>query len=173
MPGPTDALAPPPWAMNHHISVTLKSVPKPVKRLQPLSYHAFRCIGAVCEDSCCIGWTVHVDKLTYEAYQQCNDPELGPQLCELVTIAAASTHGDDHARITVSGATCPFLSEGLCAIQKKLGAHQLSVMCATYPRVMNVVDDVLRSLPLCDHSLFCLLQCDQPIAVPLRHEKCS
>ena len=126
-----------------------QSVPPPVKRLQPRSYHAFRCIGADCEDTCCIGWIVNIDKHTYEAYQRSDDPELGPRLHELVTINAAGVSDYNHARITLSGSGCPFLSEGLCAIQKKLGAEHLSIMCATYPRVMNVVDDVLeRSLDL-------------------------
>jgi lysine-N-methylase len=124
-------------------------VPKPVKRLQPRSYHAFRCIGADCEDSCCVGWSVNVDEQTYQAYQQCEDPELGPRLRELVTINAAATHSGGYAGITLSGPACPFLSEGWCGIQSKLGAQYLSIMCATYPRVMNVVDDVLeRSLDL-------------------------
>jgi lysine-N-methylase len=122
---------------------------KPVKRLQPRSYHGFRCIGAECEDTCCIGWIVNIDKLTYEAYQRCEDPELGPRLHELVTISAAHNSDDNYARITLSGPGCPFLSEGLCAIQKKLGEQYLSIMCSAYPRVMNVVDDVLeRSLDL-------------------------
>ncbi len=127
----------------------LNAVPQPVKRLQPRSYHAFRCIGAECEDTCCIGWIVNIDKSTYEAYQRVDDPELGPRLRELVTIHAASSSDHDHARITLSGPGCAFLSNGLCGIQKKLGTEYLSIMCATYPRVMNVVDDVLeRSLDL-------------------------
>ena len=122
---------------------------KPVKRLQPRSYHAFRCIGAECEDTCCIGWIVNVDKPTYEAYQRCEDPELGPRLHELVTINATGTTEDSYARIALSGPGCPFLADGLCSIQKKLGEEYLSRMCARYPRVMNIVDDVLeRSLDL-------------------------
>jgi lysine-N-methylase len=124
-------------------------VPKPVKRLQPRSYHAFRCIGADCEDTCCVGWIVNIDKLTFEAYQRCDDPELGPRLHDLVTINPASNSADNYARIDLSGPGCPFLSEGLCSIQNKLGQQYLSIMCTTYPRVMNVVDDVLqRSLDL-------------------------
>jgi lysine-N-methylase len=122
---------------------------RPVKRLQPRSYHAFRCIGADCEDTCCVGWIVNVDKPTYEAYQRCDDPELGPRLHELVTINTDSTSDDNYARINLSGPSCPFLAEGLCGIQKKLGEDYLSIMCSAYPRVMNVVDDVLqRSLDL-------------------------
>jgi lysine-N-methylase len=124
-------------------------VPKPSKRLQPQSYHAFRCIGADCEDTCCVGWIVNVDKSTYEAYQRCDDPELGPRLHQLVTINTPSVSDDNYARINLDGPGCPFLSEGLCGIQKKLGEEFLPIMCSAYPRVMNMVDDVLqRSLDL-------------------------
>jgi lysine-N-methylase len=121
----------------------------PAKRLQPSSYHAFRCIGADCEDTCCVGWVINVDKATYEAYQRCEDRELGLRLRQLVTINANGASDDNYSRITISRSGCPFLSDGLCAIQKKLGEKYLSIMCSTYPRVMNVVDDVLqRSLDL-------------------------
>jgi len=120
-----------------------------VKRLQPRSYHAFRCIGADCEDTCCVGWIVNVDKQTYEAYQRSDDPDLGPRLHELVTINAERSSDDNYARIELNGPGCPFLAEGWCSIQKKLGEEYLSMMCSAYPRVMNVVDDVLqRSLDL-------------------------
>ena len=124
-------------------------MPKPSKRLQPRSYHAFRCIGADCEDTCCVGWIVNVDKPTFEAYQRSDDPELGPRLRELVTIRTDSSSDDNYARIDLNGPSCPFLSEGWCAIQKKLGEAYLPIMCSAYPRVMNIVDDVLqRSLDL-------------------------
>jgi lysine-N-methylase len=124
-------------------------VETPVKRLQPRSYHAFRCIGADCEDTCCVGWIVNVDKPTYEAYQRSDDPELGPRFHQLVTINTENSSVDNYARISLNGPNCPFLTEGLCAIQKKLGEEYLSVMCSMYPRIMNVVDDVLqRSLDL-------------------------
>jgi lysine-N-methylase len=126
----------------------LKQVQWPATRLQPQSYSAFRCIGADCEDTCCIGWGVNVDRPIYEAYQRCDDPELGEALHRLVTINPANTGNEDnYARITITGDGCPFLAEGLCSIQKKLGETYLSKMCATYPRVMSLVDDVLhRSL---------------------------
>jgi lysine-N-methylase len=133
----------------HHSSVMLKPVLQPGKRLQPRSYHRFRCIGADCEDTCCIGWIVNLDKRTYETYQRCDDPELGPRLRDLVTINPDSLSDQSYARITLSGSGCPFLADGLCSIQAKLGEDYLSTMCARYPRVMNIVDDVLqRSLDL-------------------------
>jgi lysine-N-methylase len=49
----------------------------------------------------------------------------------------------------LTGTSCPFLEHGLCAIQNRLGETSLSIVCANYPRVVNVVDDVLqRSLDL-------------------------
>jgi lysine-N-methylase len=119
------------------------------KVLQPRHFDAFRCIGADCEDTCCAGWQVHVDKLTYEKYQSCSDPECGGSLRTLVTINETSSNDDDYAKVVLSGAECPFLSEGLCSIQKRLGEAYLPNMCATYPRAMNLVGDVLqRSLDL-------------------------
>ena len=138
---------------------------QPVKRLQPRSYHAFRCIGAECEDTCCVGWIVNVDKATYEAYQGCGDPQLGPKLRELVTINTEGSSDDNYARIALSGPSCPFLDQGLCSIQKTLGEERLSIMCSMYPRVINVVDDVLqRSLDLsCPEAARMVLLSPEPI----------
>jgi lysine-N-methylase len=117
--------------------------------LQPRSYGAFRCIGADCEDTCCAGWIINVDQPAYEAYQRCGDPELGPLLRELVVINAESAGTSSYAKMTLSGLNCPFLAEGLCSIQKKLGEEHLPRMCSQFPRIANVFGDVLhRSLDL-------------------------
>jgi lysine-N-methylase len=122
---------------------------KPSKLLQPGYFDAFHCIGSDCEDTCCIGWIVHVDKPTYDKYQNCSDPELGPSLRTLITINEKGSNDDDYAKIVFTAAGCAFLSGGLCSIQQRLGESYLSDMCATYPRVMNRVDEVLqRSLDL-------------------------
>jgi lysine-N-methylase len=119
------------------------------KVLDPSYFDAFRCIGSQCEDTCCVGWIVHVDKSTYTRYHNCSDPELGPSLHTLIKIHEKSSSEDDYASIVLNGAACPFLSDGLCSIQNRLGEEYLSNMCAIYPRVMNRVDQVLqRSLDL-------------------------
>jgi len=116
---------------------------------EPGYYQAFRCLGAECEDTCCNGWRVMVDRHTFDRYQSCSHPELKPALTNLITINTSSTGDDDYASITPNGTECPFLSDGLCSIQQKLGEEYLSKLCATYPRVMNVVDGVLeRSLEM-------------------------
>ena len=117
--------------------------------LEPLYYESFRCIGAACEDTCCNGWTVHVDKATYGKYQKCSDAQLAPSLRTLVTINEKSSSDDDYAQITLRGNGCHFLDQGLCSIQQRLGEDYLSNMCATYPRVVNRAGEVRqRSLDL-------------------------
>ena len=116
---------------------------KPVKLFQPRHFDAFHCIGADCEDTCCVGWHVRVDKSTYEKYQECSDPELGSLLHKLITINDNSSD-DGYARIALNGAACSFLSDGLCSIQQRLGEEYLSITCATFPRIINRVDEVLQ-----------------------------
>jgi lysine-N-methylase len=122
---------------------------RPEKLLQARHYDEFRCIGADCEDTCCTGWGITVDRHTYDKYQNCSDTELRSPLHELITINATATSDDDYATINLSGPHCPFLAQGLCSIQSRLGEDYLPNTCATYPRVMTVVGDVLeRTLDL-------------------------
>jgi lysine-N-methylase len=139
---------------------------KPAKLYQPSHFDSFRCIGSACEDTCCAGWMIHVDKKTYGKYDACRDSDFGPALQTLVQINQMSDSDDDYAHIALSGATCPFLSEGLCSIQHRLGEEYLPNMCATYPRVMNGVDDVrYRSLDLsCPEAARVVLLNPEPIS---------
>jgi lysine-N-methylase len=115
---------------------------------EPTSYSNFQCIGAACEDTCCEGWGVFVDKMTFQKYQTCSDSQLGAKLKELVTIKPV---GNDlmYATIQSPGGRCSFLAEGLCSIQKRLGEDYLGHTCATYPRVVNTLGNSReRSLDL-------------------------
>ncbi len=136
------------------------------KLLQPRYFEEFHCIGSDCEETCCSGWRVHVDKTTYSKYQGCSAPVLGPALRSLVTINEKATSDDDYAKIELSGGvTCPFLGEGLCTIQQQMGEDWLSNTCASYPRVTNRVEDVLqRSLDLaCPEAARMVLMNPEPI----------
>lgn len=117
------------------------------RSVEPRHFAAFRCLGADCEDTCCDGWAVAIDKPTYEKYETCADLEWRQRFQKLITINTSNRTDHDYARIQLATSTCPFLSEGLCSIHKNLGEEYLSVTCATFPRVRNVVDDVV------EHSL--------------------
>jgi lysine-N-methylase len=106
----------------------------------------FRCIGSACEDTCCQGWNVPVDRETYEKYRSM---PAGP----LSTLIAASVIKSDvgvreegaageetcarFAQIRIEGTGhCPLLtSERLCRIHAELGTEMLSDACRNYPRV--------------------------------------
>ena len=124
-------------------------MPAPAKLVQARHYDAFHCIGADCEDTCCDGWGITIDRVTHGKYRECSDPELKPRLAELITISTSPANDDDYASFNLSETHCPFLSEGWCSIQKKLGEDYLSNTCAIYPRIMNLAGDALeRSLDL-------------------------
>ncbi len=119
------------------------------RSLEPRHFAGFRCSGADCEDTCCDGWAVTIDKPTFEKYQHCPDPQWRASFQRLVAINSANPTDHDYARIQLTSTTCPFLSDGLCSIHKNLGEEYLSVTCAGFPRVWNIVDDVLeKSLDL-------------------------
>jgi lysine-N-methylase len=117
----------------------------------------FRCIGGGCEDSCCHGMSVLIDKKTYERYQAFPEEGLGSLVAQYVSIntdsaqvplaATTSQAGDSlYARIKPkSSGVCPFLSaERLCGVQKEYGAELLSATCSTYPRALNQVESELE-----------------------------
>src|SRR5579883_1030453 len=125
-------------------------MPEFAKSRQAEYYAKFRCIGSDCEDTCCAGTGVVIDKKTYEKYRVCSDPDLKPLLDQKIQRSSESASDEAFALVVLNGSTCPFLSEErLCAIQQKLGEGYLSRACATYPRAMSQIDGIVeRSLYL-------------------------
>ena len=117
---------------------------------QPASFDRFHCIGADCEDTCCVGWGIVVDQATYEKYQNLPGHRIADKtLVSLVEINPARTAPGNHAKLRLEGARCPAFQEGLCAIQKNLGESHIPDLCSKYPRVLNVIGGTLeRSLHL-------------------------
>ena len=121
------------------------------KLLQPQYVSQFQCIGPACEDSCCIGWRVQIDKDTYKRYRECSDKELREKMDEKVTRHRTNPSDINYAKIKLNpNGECPFIdADKLCAIQRKLGEEYLSVTCTTYPRTANTINGVTeKSLTL-------------------------
>ncbi|MGE5404061.1 MAG: flagellin lysine-N-methylase [Candidatus Saccharibacteria bacterium] len=116
--------------------------------LMPSYLPAFKCIAGACEDSCCIDWgIVSVDCITYEKYQSITDPEINAILASaMVPVNSRRGVKTFCADIKfVDGSTCPFLAENrLCTIQRRLGEEYLSYICATFPRVSNIVNGTIE-----------------------------
>jgi len=113
------------------------------QKIQPLYGSAFHCIGTECEDSCCHGMSVLVDKKTYEVYQAFPENRLGDSVKRYVSILPAGATESLYAKIQPDASgRCPFLSaERLCEVQKEYGSELLSATCSTYPRALNSVED--------------------------------
>lgn len=110
--------------------------------LQPEYMKLFNCIGPKCEDSCCIGWSIELDKSTYLKYKKVQDRELKPLFEKMVGRKRSGKSERSYGKIKMEQwKGCPFLdSKNLCRIQGKLGEGYLSDTCALYPRSVNKVD---------------------------------
>ncbi|WP_318615788.1 flagellin lysine-N-methylase [Sporosarcina sp. YIM B06819] len=106
----------------------------------------FQCIGSACEDTCCAGWKVTVDKETYKKYKGTKNPEMKTLLNENVKRNRSGNSDDLYAKIKMNNSgDCTLLDEDhLCKIQKELGPDFLSNTCAVYPRNLNLVDNVVE-----------------------------
>jgi lysine-N-methylase len=117
---------------------------------QPKCFDRFHCIGADCEDTCCVGWGIIVDQETYRKYQTIPDHRIAAKpLGSLVEINPARSSTGDYARLRLEGARCPALHEGLCVIQQTLGESYIPDLCSKYPQVLNLIGGAVeRSLHL-------------------------
>jgi lysine-N-methylase len=107
----------------------------------PSHYSSFKCIGSLCEDTCCSGWAVHIDSKTFRLYRLNKHPELAP----LFKIALSREDANSAKNATAFGrmkmktdGSCHFLqADRLCSIQRIMGSEALSHTCKTYPRYHN------------------------------------
>src|ERR1700722_17013596 len=123
--------------------------------IRPTYSERFRCIGPACEDSCCVGWAVPVDKAAYEKYQTVPAGPLRVLLDEnIVPIEESATESPTpghFARIKMPPSLdCPMLTEErLCRIHAELGEEFLCRTCDLFPRIAYTIDSVEeRSLAL-------------------------
>ena len=114
--------------------------------LTPQYMRQFKCVGSQCEDTCCIGWRGNIDHATYRKYRRVTDPELRQELDSCIKRNRSQPGEQNYARIKMNrGNACPLLNEdSLCRIQLRLGEEFLSDVCATYPRISNLVNNVLE-----------------------------
>lgn len=148
---------------------------KTVKSVQPKYASLFSCTGPSCEDNCCTGWNVQIDKKTFNAYKQANAPELTERFGTNVKRARNIKSDAHYARIEMLPITqeCPFMEEKLCGIQSKLGEDKLSNTCSTYPRNNQVIGDqheLTLTLSCPEAARLALLQADAMDFVEVSHQ---
>jgi lysine-N-methylase len=119
--------------------------------LAPKYVTQFQCLGPECPDTCCAGWSITVDKETFQAYRRVVQPHLKPIIQEYLVQIDKDSHAN-HARIDLRKADshCGLHSaEGLCMVQQHLGEDALSNTCYIYPRtIVQFGDRLEQSLTL-------------------------
>lgn len=108
-------------------------------------YKNFECIGNKCEDHCCRGWRIFVDKKTYKKYKKLTSSDFSKKLNDSVNRNRKSQSQYDYAKINLVNGKCPMFSEdGLCEVYSNLGPENMCYTCRTYPRIYNQVDNMLE-----------------------------
>ncbi|MBO5460231.1 MAG: flagellin lysine-N-methylase [Ruminococcus sp.] len=101
----------------------------------PDYYDEFQCIADKCEDTCCAGWQIVVDKTSLKRYWN----ETGSyknKLHKSVNWLQGTFRQDAEKR-------CAFLKEdNLCEMYQKLGEASLCKTCASYPRHTEEFENV-------------------------------
>ncbi len=97
----------------------------------PKYLNKFKCIADKCEDTCCAGWEIVIDKETYNYYENLSG-SFGERLrSEIVN------DGEDNIFVLKNG-NCAFLNKNkLCDIYNELGEDGLCYTCKKYPRYME------------------------------------
>lgn len=116
---------------------------KSIKKRYPKYLKEFECIGGKCEDSCCIGWDIDIDKTTFREYYKVKDKEMKKLFQKNVHNNEYCQSPDvDYGKVKLKGdKRCPFLDEdNYCIIYSKLGEEYLSNVCTSFPRILNKID---------------------------------
>lgn len=96
----------------------------------------FKCIGAECEDDCCHGWSVFIDKDSYDSYKEDKNIEMKEKYDKYLEKNENSTFSFDYGIMKMKeNGKCPMQEDsGLCTIHKNYGEKKLSHTCWLYPR---------------------------------------
>jgi lysine-N-methylase len=116
---------------------------KKIKMRYPLYLKEFKCIGGSCEDTCCVGWDVDIDKTTFRQYYKVQDKDMKRMFQKNVHNNDNYCNADiDYGKVKLKpGKVCPFLDENnYCVIYTNLGEDYLSNVCTSFPRIINKIN---------------------------------
>ncbi|MFQ1618483.1 flagellin lysine-N-methylase [Aeromonas veronii] len=103
-------------------------------RFVPRFRSTFHCIGSACEEHCCQGWSIQIDKPTFRLYWFSDDERIRATARGCLQKTKSSNYDWGLVKLDEQG-VCPFLdSDKLCTIHRLLGESALSNTCSTYPR---------------------------------------
>ena len=103
-----------------------------MKTVVPDYYPLFKCIADKCRHSCCVGWEIDIDPLSFQRYQSMPG-EWGEKIrCQIIC-----DNDTPYFQLTQEK-RCPFLqTNGLCSMILHLGEETLCQICTDHPRFRN------------------------------------
>jgi len=105
----------------------------------------FSCIGAECEDTCCNGWTINIDKNTYKKYRKLSPQKIKTDIEKSIKRNKNNSSEGYYAEFVKSHRGCPLQSEeGWCRVHSELGESYLSNTCSIFPRMYNNFDGTIE-----------------------------
>jgi lysine-N-methylase len=102
----------------------------------------FKCLGTSCDESCCQGWQVQIDRQHYQILKAAMDGSRAErdEFRAGIQRDDSSPPDDGHyasIRLQREKQSCPFLTaKQLCSVQLRYGEASLPDICATYPRLV-------------------------------------
>ena len=147
-----------------------------MKVLKPIYYEKFECTADKCKDSCCIGWTVSIDKKTYNEYKKVKG-EFGKVLNQGIKRDRVNNNIINYGKMKLNDEKkCVFLNQdNLCNIYINLGSDYLCNTCKLYPRSIKKYGDMIeRNLLLsCPEVARELIDIKEKMSFVLEEERLS
>lgn len=97
-------------------------------------YKEFKCIGGICEDSCCENWEIDLDDASLKKYMK-QGGAFGKRLKDCTRVR--------DKQFILNGTRCPFLNDqNLCDIFIEMGEECLCETCTNFPRHIEEFDNL-------------------------------
>lgn len=108
-----------------------------MKNFVPHYYSDFKCKAGECRHSCCVGWEIDIDPVSFQKYKSIKT-DFGRKIRDSIDLR----DGCFCFKLTGEDERCPFLNENnLCEIILKLGEDYLCGICTDHPRFRNFYSD--------------------------------
>ena len=104
--------------------------------VSPFYMKDFRCICEKCENTCCFGWALYVDRDSYGSLIAAMGPDRLEEAQKIYTKRAdPGEQGERYALVTLEkDGYCSQFRDGLCRLHGEFGEHVLSDTCSMFPR---------------------------------------
>lgn len=112
--------------------------------VSPQYMEKFQCVGSACEDHCCQGWRIVIERETFKKVQNAFkrdklDREKFERSFKRMRTSKNKNAEFAYIALNQSDGQCPYLdSSSLCEIHRRFGQAYLSRTCRIYPRRIRV-----------------------------------